>query len=202
MKVHMPRIVRTFLALAVLAGPLSLASQELTLHAGVLWTCTLEEPNFSSATALVGEPVVCYLQQFREFGRAAFPRGSYLTGHFADYKDPGRLAGKGWITLQFDRLILPDTEIPILTRVIAVRGLKVNAGGYIQGRGHATRDAVAWSIPILWPVEILRLPGRGPHPTLRGEVPLTLRLLDDVTLPYYAPRASRLVPRPPAQALR
>ncbi len=198
----MYRITVRPLAWILLACSVPTAAQELTLHAGVLWTCTLEEPNFSSATALVGEPVVCYLQQFREFGRAAFPRGSYLTGQFADYKDPGRLAGKGWISLQFDRLILPDTEIPILTRVIAVRGFRVKAGGYIQGRGHATRDAVAWSIPILWPVELLRLPGRGPRPTLRGEVPITLRLLDDVTLPYYAPRASRLVPRPPAQALR
>jgi hypothetical protein len=196
MKVHM------LVALAVLGCSLSLSSQELTLHAGQLFQCTLEEPNLSSASALVGEPVVCYLQQFREFGRAAFPRGSYLTGRFTDYREPGRLVGKGWLTLQFDRLILPDTEIPISSRVVSVRGFRMAAGGYIEGRGHATRDAFAWSLPFLWPVQLLRLPGRGPRPTLRGELAITLRLLDDVTLPYCEPRPSRFVPRPPVEALR
>jgi hypothetical protein len=162
-------------------------ASDLTLRAGRLIYCTIEEPNFSAATAQVGEPTVCYLGQLREFGHAAFPRGSYLTGRLADYRDPGRLVGKGWLDLQFDRLILPDTEIPVSTRVVFVRGFKIDAGGRIDGRGHPTRDATLWALPIFWPVDLLRLPARGPRPALRGEVPVTLRLLDDVSLPCYRP---------------
>jgi hypothetical protein len=179
------------LAWFLLACSVPTAAQELTLRAGELLSCFLEEPNLSSKTSPIGEPVVCYLAQFREFGHAAFPRGSYLAGRLADFKDPGRLAGKGWLGLQFDRLILPNTEIPVSTRVVSARGFKVDGSGHIEGRGHATRDAVAWSIPILWPVQLVRLPARGPRPTLRGEQPLSVRLLDDVTLPcYQAGRAS------------
>jgi len=162
-------------------------SRELTLRAGELLICTLQEPNFSSATAEVGEPTVCYVYQLREFGHAAFPRGSDLSGRLADFRDPGRLVGKGWLSLQFDRLILPDTDIPISARVVSVRGFRVDSGGRIEGHGHASRDAFTWSIPVLWPIKLLRLPARGPHPALQGEVPITLRLLDDVTMPCYAP---------------
>jgi len=116
--------------------------RELTLRAGELLTCTLEEPNFSSATTEVGKTTVCYLFQMREFGHAAFPRGSYLSG---------RLVGKGWLSLQFDRLILPDTDIPIRARF----GFRVDSGGHIEGRGHASRNAFT---PILWPIKLLRPP--------------------------------------------
>jgi hypothetical protein len=182
--------------LAILLSHLPAPAQELVLRAGELLTCSLEEPSFSSATAAVGEPIVCYLRQFREFGHAAFPRGSYLTGRLADYKDPGRLVGKGWLRLEFDRLILPDTEIPIATRVVSVLRFQVDSASHIQGHGHATRDALAWSVPVLWPVDLMRLPGRGPRPALHGEVPLTVRLLDDVTLPLYVPAraVSRISP--------
>jgi hypothetical protein len=178
-------VVPVLLALSRLASPLQ--ASDLTLRAAELLRCTLQEPNFCSAVVQVGEPTVCYLGQLREFGHAAFLRGSYLTGRLADYRDPGRITGKGWLDLQFDRLILPDTELPISTRVVFVRGFKTDAGGRIQGHRHPTRDATLWSIPILWPVDLLRLPARGPRPALRSEVPLTLRLLDDVTLPCYKP---------------
>jgi hypothetical protein len=59
----------------------------------------------SSKTASPGDPVLCYLRSAREFGRSAFPRASYLAGRFSDAKDPGRLAGTGWMKLEFDRLI-------------------------------------------------------------------------------------------------
>jgi hypothetical protein len=177
--------VRAFLALAFLISPAH--AKDLTLRAGELLLCTLEEPNFSSASAQVGEPTVCYLGQLREFGHAAFPRGSYLTGRLADSREPGRIVGKGWLDIHFDRLILPDTELPVSTRVVFVRGFKTDAGGRVQGHGHPTRDATLWAIPIFWPVDLLRLPARGPRPALRGEVPITLRLLDDVTLPCYKP---------------
>ena len=131
--------MKTLIAgILLLALHLSAPAQELTLRAGELLACSFEEPNFSSATAEVGEPVVCYLSQFREFGHPAFPRDSYLAGKLSDYKDPGRLVGKGWLRLEFDRLILPDAEVPISTRVVSVRGFKMDSAGRIQGHGHAT----------------------------------------------------------------
>ena len=155
------------LALALFASHLRVSAKDLTLRAGELVPCSLNEPNLSSATAEIGEPVVCYVGQLREFGRAAFPRGSYFTGRLSDFRDPGRIAGEGWLVLQFDRLILPGAEVPISARVAFVRGFKVDAGGRILGRGRATRDALAWSLPFLWPVDLLRLPARGPDRLFR-----------------------------------
>ena len=66
-------------------------AQELTLRAGELLSSSLEEPNFFSATAEVGEPVVCYLSQFREFGHSAFPRGTILPEDLPTIKPLG-----GW----------------------------------------------------------------------------------------------------------
>jgi len=120
----------------------SLKAQTLTLRAGRLIQCTLEEPSLSSKTASPGDPILCYLRSAREFGRSAFPRGSYLAGRFSDAKDPGRLAGKGWLKLEFDRLIFPDTDIPVSAKVIAVRRFRVDEEGKILGQGHpsATRS--------------------------------------------------------------
>ena len=41
-------------------------------------------------------------------------------------KSPGHLVGKGWLKLDFDRLILPDGIAPVSVRVIAVSGFKVD----------------------------------------------------------------------------
>src|SRR6267154_3237710 len=90
-EVAMKIAVRILLSLTLFAKPLQLSGKELTLRAGELILCTLSEPHFSSATAQVGEPLICSLSQLREFGHSAFPRGSYLTGRLADFRDPGRL---------------------------------------------------------------------------------------------------------------
>lgn len=85
--------------------------------------------------------------------------------------------------LEFDRLILPGTDIPIATKVVAVRRFRVDEEGKILGQGHPKRDAIAWMFPFLWPMDLVRLPARGPRPTLSGEVPVVLRLMDDVDIP-------------------
>ncbi len=189
------------LVLLLVVPAFCLAQDSLTLRAGQLVTCTLQEPNFSSVTARPGEPVLCYLWPLREFGRSVFPRGSYLAGHLSDYQDPGRIAGKGWLKLDFDRLILPSTEIPIMGKLVWARSWRVDGEGRMLGKGHAGRDALLWSIPLLWPIQIVRLPARGPRPVLRGEVPLTLRLLDDIEIPCTSyptcgASANRGLPRP------
>ena len=65
--------------------------------AGTLLRCTLDEPNFSSQTATVGDPVLCHTTSLEMFGRPLIPRGAYLTARLEDYKDPGHFFGKNRI---------------------------------------------------------------------------------------------------------
>src|ERR1700687_3697011 len=158
-------------------------AQDILVPAGTLLRCTMDEPNFSSATASVGDPVLCHLRSFQEFGRTVFPRGSMLAGHLEDDKDPGQFVGKGYLKLTFDRVIVPTGDVPLPAKVIQAKGFKVDKQGDIKGKGHATRDTVEWLIPPLWPWKVLTLPARGPRPTLKGEEPLQLRLMDDIVVP-------------------
>jgi hypothetical protein len=162
------------------------SAREVVLPAGTILQCTLNEPNFSSASVAVGDPVLCHLRSVTEFGRQVIPRGSYLVGHLEAAQDPGHFWGKGFMKLQFDRIGLPQGDMPLDAKVISTRGYKVDKYGAIDGKGHPKRDVVEWMIPPLWPWKIIMLPARGPRPTLKGESVLTLRLMDDVQLPQVA----------------
>lgn len=171
------------LAGVVVGLALSAGAREMVLPAGTLLKCTLNEPNFSSATAAVGDPVLCHLHSQVEFGKQAFPRGSYLVGHLESDKEPGHFWGKGNMKLVFDRIGLPDGDLPLDAKVIATRGYRVDREGDIVGKGHAKRDIVEWMLPPLWPWKVIMLPARGPRPALKSETALTLRLMDDVQIP-------------------
>ena len=162
------------------------SAHDMVLPAGTLLQCTLNEPNFSSASVAVGDPVLCHLRSVTEFGRQVIPRGSYLVGHLEAAQDPGHFWGKGFMKLQFDRIGMPQGDLPLDAKVISTRGYKVDKYGAIDGKGHPRRDVVEWMIPPLWPWKIIMLPARGPRPTLKGESVLTLRLMDDVQLPQVA----------------
>jgi hypothetical protein len=181
-------MLRTFLLLTLIVClVVSAAAQSATeevLPAGTLLQCTLDEPNFSSRSAQIGDPILCHIGALVAFGHSVFPRGAYLAGHFQEYRDPGRLFGKGWIELAFDQLVLPDAvTLPLSAKVVSVPHLRVDREGRINGRGHPKRDALGWAVPILWPVKVVTLPARGPRPTLKGEVRIALRLLEDVEVP-------------------
>jgi hypothetical protein len=165
----------------VFAGGAS--AQDRLIPAGTLLQCTMNEPNFSSATTAIGDPVLCHLKTLEEFGRPAFPRGAMLGGHLEEAKDPGHLWGKGHLTITFDRVVLPYGDLPVPAKVIQAKGFKVDKTGDINGKGHAKRDVVEWMIPPLWPWKVISLPMRGPRPRLKGEEPLQLRLMDDITVP-------------------
>jgi hypothetical protein len=170
-------------ALALLVLVPTIRAQDRLVPAGTLLQCTLDEPNFSSATAAIGDPVLCHLKTTQEFGRPMFPRGSMLGGHLEADKDPGHFVGKGYLKVTFDRIILPSGDLPVPAKVIEARGYKVDKQGAIDGTGHATRDVMEWMFPPLWPWKVVSLPFRGPRPTLKGEEPLELRLMDDIVLP-------------------
>ncbi|MGA2421571.1 MAG: hypothetical protein ABSG69_15950 [Candidatus Acidiferrum sp.] len=168
---------------AILISATVIRAQDQLVPAGTLLQCTLDEPNFSSKTAAIGDPVLCHLRTQQEFGHTLFPRGSMLGGHLEADKDPGHFVGKGYLRITFDRVILPYGDMPVPAKVIQARGYKVDKEGDIDGKGHATRDVVEWMLPPLWPWKILTLPARGPRPTLKGEEPLELRLMDDIVIP-------------------
>ena len=180
-------------ALAVLVSGSVIAAQDLLVPAGTLLQCTMDEPNFSSKTAAIGDPVVCHLRTMQEFGKPVFPRGSMLGGHLEADKEPGHFVGKGYLKITFDRVILPNGDLPVPAKVIQARGYKVDKEGDIDGKGHAKRDVVEWMLPPLWPWKVVALPMRGPRPTLKGEEPLELRLMDDIVIPRtlaYGPAAN------------
>jgi hypothetical protein len=194
-------------SLVFLGVQASTKAQDILVPAGTLLKCTLDEPNFSSATAEVGDPVVCHLSSLREFGQNVFPRGSYLGGHLEADKEPGHFVGKGYLKLEFDRIGFANTDVPVPSKVIAAKGYKVDRHGDIVGRGHATRDVVEWLIPPLWPWKILMLPARGPRPTLKGEEQITVRLMDDIQVPRLVASAQSyerpaLYDRPPRPTYR
>jgi len=170
-------------AMALLVSAGGIRAQDQLVPAGTLLQCTLNEPNFSSATAAIGDPVLCHLRTMQEFGRPLFPRGSMLGGHLEADKEPGHFVGKGYMRITFDRIILPSGDLPVPAKVIMARGYKVDKEGDIDGKGHAKRDVVEWMFPPLWPWKVISLPFRGPRPTLKGEEPLQLRLMDDIVLP-------------------
>lgn len=185
-------------AVAVLVSAPGVPAQDLLVPAGTLLQCTMDEPNFSSATAAVGDPVLCHLRTLQEFGKQVFPRGSMLGGHLEAEQEPGHFWGKGYLKITFDRVILPNGDLPVPAKVIQARGYKVDKQGDIDGKGHAKRDVVEWMIPPLWPWKVVTLPLRGPRPTLKGEEPLELRLMDDIVIPRtvaYGPAAN--ANRPP-----
>ena len=157
------RLLFALLAVALFAFTLTASARDIVVPAGTLLQCTLNEPNLSSATVDVGDPVLCHLRGTSVFGQQAFPRGSYLVGHVEAAKDPGHFVGKGYLKLQFDRIGVPSGDLPLEAKVIATRGYKVDKQGKIDGKGHAKRDVVEWMLPPVWPWKVIMLPARGPQ---------------------------------------
>ena len=177
------------LFLSLCAGPAAGFAADQLVPAGALLQCTISEPKLSSKTADVGDPVLCRVNRVELPGRAAIPYGSYLVGRFEDYRDPGHLVGKGWMELKFDRLVLPpDTVIGFSAKVVDVPKYPVDKEGRIHGKGHPVRDTVEWMIPVLWPIDLVNLPRRGPRPVLKAETRLTLKIMDDIEVPLPQPQ--------------
>lgn len=173
------QLKRFLLTAGFLAAPLlTYAAGQQLVPAGSLLTCTVSE-KVSSETTNVGDPIVCMI------GHSTFPSyGGSITGTFQEYKDPGHLVGKGWMELQFDRVVLPPNQIlQVSAKVVHVPGYHVDREGRILGNGHPVRDTVEWLIPVLWPIDLINLPRRGPRPVLKPETRLTVKLMDDLLVP-------------------
>ena len=175
--------------------PCLIQAAENIIPAGSLIECTVSEHHFSSKTAELGDPVLCQAGLVEGAWGSALPYGTYLVGRFAEYKDPGHFVGKGWMELKFDRMILPpDRVLPLTAKVVYVPGMPIDKYGRIHGKGHAVRDAVEWSLPVLWPIDILTLPIRGPRPVLKDESRLRLKVMNDMAVPGPEPMPRTMLP--------
>jgi hypothetical protein len=172
----------SLVAAAAAPAPRAFATDQL-VPGGSTFTCRVAEGRISSKTMAIGDPVLCTLNPVEFYGRSVLPYGSYIEGRFVDYKDPGHFVGKGWMELRFDRMFLGNRVIPIDAKVVAVPKYKVDPQGRILGQGHAVKDTVTWLIPVLWPIDLINLPRRGPSPVLKPETLLTLEMMDDVGIP-------------------
>jgi hypothetical protein len=172
-----------FLALFLVCLQPAAKAQATLIPAGTLLHCTIDDPTISPKTAQVGDPVLCHLHQISEFGRPAFPRGSYLAGHLEAAKQPGHFIGKGYLGIVFDHIGMPNADGDLDARIVAAQGQHVDKQGDIVGHGHAKRDIVEWMIPPLWPWKVIMLPARGPQPKLKSEQLVTLKVMQDVELP-------------------
>jgi hypothetical protein len=75
---------RTFYGLVVtllVPGWQASTKAQDVVPAGTLLQCTLDEPNFSSATANVGDPIVCQLSSIEEFGHSQVTAADLPTIH-------------------------------------------------------------------------------------------------------------------------
>ena len=162
--------------------PRAFATDQL-VPGGSTFTCRVSEGRISSKTMAIGDPVLCTLNPVEFYGRSVLPYGSYIEGRFVDYKDPGHFVGKGWMELRFDRMFLGNRVIPIDAKVVAVPKYRVDPQGRILGNGHPVKDVVTWLIPVLWPIDLINLPRRGPYPVIKPETLLTLEMMDDVGIP-------------------
>jgi hypothetical protein len=171
----------TFMLCLLLAPPLFADAGQRLIPAGSLVSCTTGDGKISSKTTAIGDPVLCRVEHRR--GDFMLPYGTYLGGEFSEFKDPGHLVGKGYMRLDFDRLYVGDTVVPVDAKVVNVPGYGIDAEGRVLGKGHPVRDTITWMIPLLWPIDLINLPRRGPRPTLKAETALTLRVMEDVKVP-------------------
>src|SRR6201988_5401329 len=111
---NMKRLIGILMsAAALLVLVPTIHAQDQLVPAGTLLQCTIDEPNFSSATAAVGDPVLCHLRTMQEFGKPLFPRGRMLGGHVEADQEPGHFVGKFSLRFPFDRVFLPTGVLPV-----------------------------------------------------------------------------------------
>jgi hypothetical protein len=198
--------IASALSLFLLFTPLASYASDQLIPAGSMISCRVAEGKISSKTTAIGDPVLCTLDPVERYGRSVLPYGSYLEGRFEDYKDPGHFVGKGWMELKFDRMYMGNRVVPISAKVVSTPKYNVDRDGKILGNGHPVKDTVEWLIPVLWPIDLINLPRRGPRPVLKPETALTLELMDDVGIPdredrgdYPPQQQAALIERAPQQ---
>ena len=82
-------LLSPILLLSLVPVALAQTPGEEFLPAGTILHCTLDEPNLSSRTAELGDPILCHTGTLPALGHSVSYRGADLAGHFQEYRDPG-----------------------------------------------------------------------------------------------------------------
>jgi hypothetical protein len=109
-------------------------------------------------------------------------RGSKVLATIVESKQAGRLHGKAHFRLTLTSILTSDfCEYPINAKIIEASRRKVE-DDMVWGRGHARRDLVALLFPPTTVYQLVRIPSRGPKLMVDNETPMTIKILETVSL--------------------
>lgn len=109
-------------------------------------------------------------------------RGSKILGTIAESKQAGHFYGKAHLKIALNSILTSDfCEYPMTGKIVEAGRQNVKQDVVI-GRGHAHRDILALLFPPTTVYQLLRIPSRGPKLVLDNETPLTIKLLESVSL--------------------
>ncbi len=109
-------------------------------------------------------------------------RGSKVLGTIVESKQAGRFHGKARLRITLGSILNSDLcEYPIDAKIIEAGRHKVE-DEVVWGRGHGHRDLIALLFPPTTIYQLIRTPGRGPKLVVDNETPLSIKLLEPVSL--------------------
>jgi hypothetical protein len=109
-------------------------------------------------------------------------RGSKILGNIVESKQAGHFHGKARLRINLTSILTSDfCEYPIDAKVVEAGKNKVE-DDVVFGRGHAKRDVIALLFPPTTIYQLVRIPSRGPKLFVSNETPLTIKLLQSVSL--------------------
>jgi hypothetical protein len=127
-------------------------------------------------------------------------RGSKVLGTIVESKQAGHFHGKARLRITLGSILNSDfCEYPIDAKIVDAGRQKV-ADDVVWGRGHAHRDLIALLFPPTTIYQLVRTPSRGPKLVLDNETPLSIKLLEPVSLGAPSNRVSENGPVGPLPA--
>src|SRR6058998_182451 len=126
-------------------------------------------------------------------------RGSKVLGTIVESKQAGRFHGKARLRITLGSIMNSDLcEYPIDAKIVEADRREVK-DEVVWGRGHGHRDLIALLFPPTTIYQLVRTPSRGPKLILDKETPLSIKLLEPVSLgvgPTHVSENDRLGPLP------
>jgi hypothetical protein len=160
----------------------SAAECQLNLPAGVVIRVVPDEKLMAGISS--GPTILTVTSDVRFFPNRPplIARGSKILGTIVESKEAGRLHGKARVRLELTSILTSDLcEYPIAAKVIEAGRHRIE-NDVVWGRGHTQRDTLALLFPPTTIYQLVRLPNRGPKLVLDYETPLTIKLLEPVSL--------------------
>src|SRR5438094_381411 len=109
-------------------------------------------------------------------------RGSKVLGTIVESRQAGRFHGKARLRITLGSILNSDLcEYPIDAKIVVADRHKVE-DEVVWGRGHAHRDLIALLFPPTTMYQLIRTPSRGPKLVLDNETPVSIKLLEPVSL--------------------